>query len=154
MIHPQIQLATLKGKAIEGKVTFTQKDLDDIQQTISLDRAETLAALVAASRQSQSPNPLLTWKIEFLDLKKEFWNTRFAAFGKKDPAIVRKTLATLAEHKTRVGDWIEIAQLRLSGGTTAAAEIDPVKMRESLQQAGQIQRRIGFAIADLEGGHI
>jgi small-conductance mechanosensitive channel len=153
MIRPQIELATLKQKALAGKTTFPQKDLDDIQQTLSRDRAETLAALVAASRQSQSPNPLLTWKIEFLDLNKEFWNTRFAAFGKKDPAIVRKSLATLAEHKTRVDDWIEIAQLRLSGGTTAAAEIDPVKIRESLQQAGQLQRRIGFAIADLDGGH-
>jgi len=154
MIRPQIELAALKEKALKGKTTFSQKDLDEIQRTISRERTETLAALISASRQSLSPNPLLTWKIEFLDLNKEFWNTRFTALGNKDPEIAKKALATLAEHKTRVDDWIEIAQLRLSGGATAAAEIDLAKMRESLQQAAQLQRRIGFAIADLEGGHL
>ena len=154
MIRSQTELATLQIKALEGKTTFPQKDLDGILQVITRDKAEAVAALVAASHQSQSPNPLLAWKSEFLDLEKEFWDTRFAAFGKKDPAIVKKALATLREHKTRVDDWIEIAQLRLAGGATGAAEIDPVKLRESLQQVGRMQRRIGFAIADLEGGHL
>ncbi len=154
MIRSQTELATLQIKALEGKTTFLQKDLDGILQVITRDKAEAVAALVAASHQSQSPNPLLAWKSEFLDLEKEFWDTRFAAFGKKDPAIVKKALATLREHKTRVDDWIEIAQLRLAGGATGAAEIDPVKLRESLQQVGRMQRRIGFAIADLEGGHL
>lgn len=154
MIRSKTELAALQEKALKGKTTFLQKDLDEVQQVISRDKAETLAALVAASRQSQSPNPLLTWKIEFLDLEKDFWNTRFTTFGKKDPVIVKKALATLGEDKTRVDDWIEIAQLRLSGGATGAAEIDPAKLRDSLQQAGRLQRRIGFAIADLEGGHL
>lgn len=154
MIRSQTELATLQIKVLEGKTTFPQKDLDGILQVITRDKAEAVAALVAASHQSQSPNPLLAWKSEFLDLEKEFWDTRFAAFGKKDPAIVKKALATLREHKTRVDDWIEIAQLRLAGGATGAAEIDPVKLRESLQQVGRMQRRIGFAIADLEGGHL
>jgi small-conductance mechanosensitive channel len=154
MIRSQTELAKLQEKTLEGKTTFPQKDLDGIQQRIARDKAEALAALVAASRQSQSPPPLLAWKTEFLDLEKEFWNTRFAAFGKKDSASVKKALATLREHKTRVDDWIEIAQLRLSGGTTGAAEIDPGKLRENLQHAGRLQRRIGFAIVDLEGGHL
>jgi small-conductance mechanosensitive channel len=154
MIRSQTELATLQIKALEGKTTFPQKDLDGILQVVTRDKAEAVAALVAASRQSQTPNPLLAWKTEFLDLEKEFWNTRFTAFGKKDPAIVKKALATLGEHKTRVDDWIEIAQLRLSGGATGAAEIDPARLRENLQQAGRLQRRIGFAIADLEGGHL
>ncbi len=154
MIRSQTELAKLQEKTLSGKTTFLQKDLDGIQQGIARDKAEALAALVAANRQAQSPNPLLAWKIEFLDLDKEFWDTRFAAFSKRDPAIVKKALATFGEHKTRVDDWIELAQLRLAGGATGAAEIDPVKLRESLQQVGRLQRRIGFAIADLEGGHL
>ena len=154
MIRPQTELATLQIKALEGKTTFSQKDLDTILQNIARDKAEAVAALVAASRQSQTPNPLLAWKTEFLDVEKDFWNTRFAASSKKDPAIVKKALATLGEHKKRVDDWIEIAQLRLAGGATGAAEIDPGKLRENLQQAARMQRRIGFAIADLEGGHL
>jgi potassium efflux system protein len=154
MIRSQTKLATLQIKALEGKTTFSQKDLDSILQGLARDKAEAVAALVAASRQSQAPNPLLAWKTEFLDVEKEFWNTRFAAFGKKDPAIVKKALATLGEHKSRVDDWIEIAQLRLAGGATEAAEIDPGKLRENLHQTIRLQRRIGFAIADLEGGHL
>jgi small-conductance mechanosensitive channel len=154
MIRSQIELAALKEKAIEGKTSFPKKDLDELQQAISRERAEALAALVAASRKSAAPNPLLSWRIEFLDLKRDFWNTRFAAFGKTDSAVVKTSLATLAEQKTRVDDWIEIARLRLSGGVNTAVEIDPEKIRGNLQQAEQFQRRIGFAIADLEGGHL
>jgi potassium efflux system protein len=154
MIRPQTELAKLQEKALQGNTTFSQKDLDEILQGISRSKEEALAALVAASRQAQSPNPLLAWKTEFLDLEKEFWNTRFASFGKKDPAIVKKALATLGEQKSRVDDWMEIAQLRLSGGATGAAEIDPEKLRESLQQVSRMQRRIAFATADLGGGHL
>ncbi len=154
MIRTQIELAALKEKAIKGKTIFPQKDLDELQQAISRERAETLAALVAAGRESAAPNPLLSWRIEFLDLKRDFWNTRFVAFGKKDAATIKKSLATLAENKTRVDDWIEIGRLRLSGGANSAVEIDPEKMRGNLQEAEQLQRRIGFAIADLEGGHL
>jgi small-conductance mechanosensitive channel len=110
--------------------------------------------LVATSRQSSTPNPLLTWKIEFLDLQKDFWNTRFEAFSTKDTTVAKKALTTLNEHKTRVDDWIEIAQLRLAGGSTAATDMDLTKLRESMQQATRIQRRITFAIADLEGEHV
>lgn len=154
MIGPQIELATLKEKALEGKIIFPQKDLDAVQQTIARERKEAVDALVATSRQSPTPNPLLTWKIEFLDLQKDFWNARFEGFSTKDTAVAKKALATLNEHKTRVDDWTEIAQLRLAGGSTAAAEIDLTKMRESMQQVARIQRRITFAIADLEGEHV
>ena len=154
MIRSQTELASVQEKALQGKTTFLQKDLDEVQQRIARNKAEALAAMAAASRQSQSPNPLLAWKTEFLDLEKDFWNTRFAAHGKKNPATVKKTLATLGESKKRIDDWIEIAQLRLAGGATGAAEIDPRKLRENLQQASRLQRRIGFAIADLEGGHL
>jgi potassium efflux system protein len=154
MIRPQMELATLKEKALEGKIIFPQKDLDTLQQTIARERQEAVAALVATSRQSPTPNPLLTWKIEFLDLQKDFWNARFEAFATKDPDVAKKAIATISEHKTRADDWIEIAQLRLSGGNSAAADIDLTKMRESMQLVTQLQRRIAFAIADLEGEHV
>jgi small-conductance mechanosensitive channel len=110
--------------------------------------------LVASSQQLQPPNPLLAWKIEFLDLEKSFWDIRFGALTKKDSATRKAALASLAECKSRVDDWTEIAQLRLAGGSAGASEINLVQLREGLLRVSQMQRRIGFTIADLEGGHL
>ncbi|MCX6877325.1 MAG: mechanosensitive ion channel [Verrucomicrobia bacterium] len=159
MIQAKSQLAQLHLKTIGTHTAFPKKDLDDILQRIARDRAEAVAALVAASHNPQSSNPLLSWRIEFLDLEKTFWNTRFAALDQADAATAKSTLATFKQLKVRVDDWVEAAQLRLAGestgviGISGAVEIDFVQMRAGLQQVCQMQRRIGFAIADLEGTH-
>lgn len=154
MIRSKSELAGLKLKALEGKTAFPQSDLDAIHQRIAAERTEALNALVATSQHLQTPNPLLAWKIEFLDLEKSFWDIRFGALAKKDSATRKAALASLAECKSRVDDWTEIAQLRLAGGSGGATEIDPAQLREGLLRVSQMQRRIGFTISDLEGGHL
>ncbi|MCF7731849.1 MAG: mechanosensitive ion channel [Akkermansiaceae bacterium] len=153
MIKSQSELAQLELEAKQGKTTFSQQDLAAIQQRIAKERAESVAALTAASSGSSEPNPLLVWKTEFLDLEKSFWDARFAALNRQEPAIRKQSRATLNQLKSQVDDWIEIAKLRLAGGATKAAEIDPAQLRDSLQRASRIQRRIGFAITDLDGSH-
>ena len=154
LIGSRSALATLQLKALEGQPVFPRQDFDTLLQRIATDRQQVVAALVAASQQSAALNPLLAWKIEFHDLEKRFWETRFTAFDTKDAAARKQALATLNECKVQVDDWIEIGQLRLAGGSTGTVELDPANLAELLRQTGQMQRRIGFAIADLEGGHL
>lgn len=154
MIRAKIDLSERQLKALGSKTIFPQSDLDAIHQRIAAERAEAINALMAASQHRQPPNPLLAWEVEFLDLEKNFWDIRFGAHTKKDSGTRKAALASLAEFKSRVDDWTEIAQLRLAGGSAGATEIDPAQLREGLLRVSQMQRRIGFAIADLKGGHL
>jgi small-conductance mechanosensitive channel len=65
----------------------------------------------------------------------------------------KAAIASLTGFKTRVDDWAEIARLRSASGTSAAAAIDTTRLRDAIAQVGVMQRRIGFALADLEAGH-
>ena len=100
-----------------------------------------------------APNPLLSWKIEFLDLEKDFCPP-WSHVTSKDSTSRKAALAALAEMKNRVDDWIEIARLRMAGGIASATELDPGELRDALQRAGRMLRLIAFTIADLEGGHL
>ena len=152
MIGSRIDLAQLRLGALQGKTTFTRQDLDGIQVKITRERADAIAALTDSGKARQTPDPLLAWRTEFLDLEKEFWETRFAATT--DGANRKAALASLASFKTRVDDWAEIARLRLASGSSAATGMDPDRLREATAQIGIMQRRIGFALTDLKAGHL
>ena len=152
MIGSRIDLAQLRLGALQGKTTFTRQDLDGIQVKITRERADAIAALTDSGKAHQTPDPLLAWRTEFLDLEKEFWETRFAATT--DGANRKAALASLASFKTRVDDWAEIARLRLASGSSAATGMDPDRLREATAQIGIMQRRIGFALTDLKAGHL
>ena len=151
MIASRLEIAGLRLGALQGKTTFTRQDLDGIQARIARERTEATAALAATVKSRQTPDPLIAWRTEFLELEKEFWDARFAATtGGMDR---KAAIASLTGFKTRVDDWAEIAQLRLASGSSAATAIDTTRLREATAQVGVMQRRIGFALADLEAGH-
>lgn len=152
MIASRLEIAGLRLGALQGKTTFTRQDLDAIQARIARERTEAAAALAASVKSRQTPDPLIAWRTEFLDLEKEFWETRFAATTAQG-ADRKAAIASLTGFKTRVDDWAEIAQLRLASGTSAAAAIDTTRLRNAIAQVDVMQRRIGFALADLEAGH-
>lgn len=147
----RIDLARLRLDAIQGKTTFTREDLDGILSRIARERADAIAALTAAGKTRQVPDPLLAWRSEFLDLEREFWETRFAAT--REGADRKAAIASLAGFKTHVEDWSEIARLRLDSGGSGATDFDATRLREANLQLGVMQRRIGFALSDLEAGH-
>jgi small-conductance mechanosensitive channel len=151
MIASRLEIAGLRLGALQGKTPFTRQDLDGIQARIARERTEATAALAASVKSRQTPDPLIAWRTEFLDLEKEFWDARFAATtGGMDR---KAAIASLTGFKTRVDDWAEIARLRSASGTSAAAAIDTTRLRDAIAQVGVMQRRIGFALADLEAGH-
>jgi small-conductance mechanosensitive channel len=151
LIASRTDLVRLRLGALQGKTTFTRQDLDVILARIARERADAIAALTAAGKTRQVPDPLLAWRSEFLDLEREFWETRFAATT--DGADRKDAIASLRQFQSRVDDWSEIARLRLESGGSGAAEIDTTRLRDATAQVGVMQRRIGFALADLEAGH-
>ncbi len=151
MLNSKYQLADLELKTVKDKTVFRQEELNEIQMRITRERAEAVGAMATASHQSRSPDPLLGWKIEFLDLEKNFWNTRFSALDNKNSTVRKEALATFDKLRKSVTDWNEIAQLRLVGGHAGVAEFDPVRLRDAIQQVARMKRLIGFAIEDING---
>lgn len=151
-IQAQTQLAELQLKAIEAQVNFSQADLDSVLKRIADERAEALNILNSNTSSTHKSDPLLLWKVEFLNLEKSFWESRFESFNSKDPSVRKQSLATLAELKNRVDDWIGIARIRLEGGTTEAIDqIDSARLRDSLQRVEAMERLIAASMADLTG---
>lgn len=151
MLRSKSALAQRQLKSIEGKTAFARTELDSILQRIASERAQVLAT-ITASQSSSAPNPLLSWKAEYLELEKNFWETRFEALQQNDFDKRKAALVSLEEMKTRVDDWIKIAQLRLAAGSSGAVVVDPAQIQSSLQKAGSMQRLIAFTIGDLGGG--
>lgn len=154
LFQSKTDLAKLQLAAIQGKTTLSAEELKSIQLRITKEREETVSKLTQAGASGSPPSPLLSWKVEFLDLEKDFWNTREESLRNTDSTHRKSSLASLAEMKNRVDDWLEIAKLRMAGGSAGAAELDPAQLREAIQRAGRMQRLIAFTIADLEGGHL
>lgn len=154
LFRAKTDLAKLQLAAIQGKITLSAEELKSIQQRIAKEREEAVSKLTHAGASGSPPSPLLSWKVEFLDLEKDFWNTREESLRNTDSTHRKSSLASLAEMKNRVDDWLEIAKLRMAGGMAGAAELDPAQLREAIQRAGKMQRLIAFTIADLEGGHL
>jgi small-conductance mechanosensitive channel len=144
-------LAKLQLDAIHGKTVLTPQDLSSIRQRIADERAKAVSTLTASSNSGKPPNPLNSWKIEFLDLESEFWNLRAESIHQTDSAKRKSAIAALDGMKTRVDDWLEIANLRLNGGSAESAQIDPGELRNSIQRVVKMQRLIAYTIADLEG---
>lgn len=155
MIQSKIQLADLQLQAVAGKSSFTRNELDEILKGIREERRSLVQAIQDSAESSTPLNPLITWRVEFLDLQKEFWQARFDALNSSDPAVQKAAFASYKPWQTQVRDWADIAQLRLDGGVPlASVELDPAKIRDALQQARSFQRRIGFAISELDGNDV
>ena len=154
MFRSQAELAKLQLAEIQGKTQLTSQDLESIRQRIAGERAEAVSALTATSTYGAPPNPLFAWKIEFLDLENDFWSLRAESLKQTDSASRKRAIADLGGMKTRVDDWLKIAQLRVSGGAPGTVDIDPTQLRDSIRRTTKLQRLISFAISDLEGGHL
>jgi small-conductance mechanosensitive channel len=147
----RIELAGRQLKLIGDRTVFTQHELDGLLQQTEREREETARKLMGESRDQQAPDSLLIWKVQFLDLAKAFWNARFTAINSDDPAKAREARETIKSLRERIDNWVKISELRLAGGDPAAADLDPAQLRDILQQVRAMQRRIGFAIDDLDG---
>jgi potassium efflux system protein len=92
---------------------------------------------------------LHSWRIQFLDFNKTFWEARFTAINAKDPEEIRKAIDAIKQLSERVETWAKISQLRIAGGDPETGELDPAKLRDAVFQLRSMQRRVGFALADL-----
>lgn len=134
---------------------FTKADMDGIRSRIAAERKDLVSLLVTASGGKSTPDPMLAWKVEFLDLELRFWESRFLSFRTKDEKIRKESLANFEQYASRIKDWTETARLRLETGTTttAAVSIDPERLHAALQRVMALGRRVGFATEELQTGH-
>jgi potassium-dependent mechanosensitive channel len=145
-------LVTRQLKVINGKTSFSAEEFEVIQKRLSREKSDLTRQLVQASRSVAQPNPLLSWKTEFLELERSFWTTRFQVMTQPSKETTKSALATLKDLKGQTNDWIEIGQLRLADDATGGTIIDPEELRTALRQVTEVTNLIDFTLADLESG--
>lgn len=145
------ELARRKLKEIGDQVLFTRDELDRILEQIARARDQAANALIVEISSSHAPDPLLAWKLEFLDLQMIFWENRFSAMERGSGTNSRKAITTIKSLRDRIDAWVKVADLRLAGGDMEIANFDPVKLRDSVLELRAMQRRIAFALDDLAG---
>jgi len=150
----QIELANRQIKIIGNQTVFTQQELDGLNAQIDREMEAVGRLLLQETRNSETPNTVLTWKLQFLDLTKSFWAYRFVALNSQDRSTVRDAIATLEALRGRIDNWAKISELRLAGGDAETVNHDPAQLRNAVAEVHAMQRRFGFALADLNGWSI
>lgn len=144
------ELAERKLDTLGDRIVLTRDDLDGILQQIVEDRNQAAKALTIQSTTRSTPDPLLAWRLEFVDLQRTFWESRFKAMNRSSGAEFREALATIEGLRERLDDWVKIVDLRLAGGSSEVSDFDPEKFRDSLLELRAMQRLIAFSIGDLD----
>jgi potassium efflux system protein len=145
-----LELNTLKIDAVRGKVQFTREELDAVQQRVAEDRSALLASVISEKGGEGSQGQQLTWKIDILDIERDFWNALYVAHTAGQEADRSAALASIKALKSRADDWVELIRLQI--GDLADQETQPIGARVSLKDIRRVmtlQNQIDFALAEL-----
>jgi small-conductance mechanosensitive channel len=148
------ELANRQIKTIGKNVVFTAAELETLHQKIDRDRQELADLLMRQNREAVPLNPLLTWKIQLLDVHRAFWDARFTAINSRNPAEIREARATIHALRDEVDEWVKISELRLAGSDAETTATDPAELRDAVFAVRKLRRQIGFAISDLDGTNL
>ena len=96
-------LATRKIKVIGKNVVFTAAELETIHQQIDLEREKLADLLLRQNREAAPLNPLLTWKIQLLDVHRAFWVARHTETTPTDPAELRDAVFAVRKLRRQIG---------------------------------------------------
>ncbi|RPH99778.1 MAG: hypothetical protein EHM68_00800 [Lysobacterales bacterium] len=152
-LNSALELSALKIDAARGKVRFTREELDAIQRRVA-DERSTLLASVMPERGGQGSQDgqgqQLTWKIDILDIERDFWNALYVAHNAEKEADRNAAMASIRTLKSRADDWAELIRLQITD--LADEETQAIGARaspEDIRRVVKLQNQLEFALAEL-----
>lgn len=147
-----LELVTLKTDAVKGKVQFTRSELDEIQEKIARSRQDLLDSARLESGDPAARHQQLTWKIDILDIERDFWNASFLAFNAKSATGTDHAIELLQEQQAKANDWVELIRLQARDPSGKGAQlIGAVASQGDLQRVVDLQLKIRYML-ELLGG--
>jgi len=149
-LNTALELARLKTGAVRGHLQFTRPELDEIQQRIAAGRTKVLDAASNDAGETESQGRQITWKLDILDIERDFWDALYTAFNPGGTAEAESALTRIRNLKARVDDWVEIIRLQAREPADEGIPAIGVRATESdVQRVVDLQHQLGFALEEL-----
>jgi small-conductance mechanosensitive channel len=149
-LEAALELTGLKIGAARGKVQFTRPELDAIQSRIAQERSAILAAALPDSGGVRDKSSQLTWKIDILDIERDFWTALYAAMNAEQAAVRKTALASIRSLKSRADDWVELISMQLRDmANEETPAIGARASQEDVRRVVKLQNQLEFALAEL-----
>lgn len=142
-----LEVATLEADAVKGKVRFTKTELEEIQQKIAAERKDLLDLEQQETGSASGHSRQLTWKIDILNIERDFWNAAFLAFNAKSSAGMDHAIGTLQTLQAKADDWVEL--IRLQAGAAIDEEIPTIgaiASRDDIKRVVNLQLKIRYVL--------
>jgi potassium efflux system protein len=131
-------------------VEVTRDELDEIQGRIAQERSAVLDAATQAGAGGSQRNLQVTWKIEILDIERDFWDAAFAAFNSGSKEERKLALASIKSLKARVDDWVQLIQLQTREMLDEAPQqIGAQASPDDVRRVLRLQHQLEFALEQL-----
>lgn len=151
-LNAALELNALKIDAVRGKVRFTREELDANQKRIADERSALLAS-VRPERGGQGSQAgqgqQLTWKIDILDIERDFWNALYAAHNAEKEADRNAAMASIRTLKSRADDWAELIRLQITDLADEETQATGARASpEDIRRVVKLQNQLDFALAE------
>lgn len=149
-IESALELVSLKVDAVRGKIQFTQSELDEIQARIASERSAVLAEVTSDAEKRGKQGRQITWKIDLLDIERDFWNEVFAALNSATAPELRQQVATIRAQKERVDDWVQLLQLQTREAVDETSTgVGGLASRDDVRYIFKLQNQLEFVLLQL-----
>jgi len=150
-VQAALELNELKIQEMRGKIRFTQADLDDIQKRIATERSKVLKAASAEQDGVPDSGRQVTWRLDILDIERDFWNALYSILSNEDPAVRRAAVGTLKALKVRADDWVELIRLNLQEAVRSdgGEQIGEHATTDDVRRVVKVQSQLEFALEEL-----
>lgn len=148
------ELLELQIGATRGQVVFPEKDLERIQARIAAERSRVLREARESGGSELEQTPLITWKMDVLDIEGDFWNDVHAvleAAAAEDQPAIEAAMASLRAHKARVDDWVQLIRLQVRDHSDEISlEVAEQASDDDIRRVLRLQHQLAFVISQLD----
>lgn len=149
-IESALELVSLKVDAVRGKIEFKQSELDEIQTRIAAERSAVLAETTNDTEKRGKQGRQVTWKIDLLDIERDFWNEVFAALNTAAAPELRRRVAAIGALKERVDDWVQLIQLQAREAVEETSTgVGKLASQSDVRHIIKLQNQLEFVLLQL-----
>ena len=147
-VEARLTLANLQLAEALKKLVFTKDELSELQGEVEKTRIRLLKEVQKAESGQLDVMPQNSWKIEILNIERDFWNLLFEALNQKHEARQAVAISAIGTLKERIDDWVEVVNLQtthyVGGGSPVVSEL---LSKRDLDRVTELQGRFEFVIS-------
>ena len=147
-VTARLKLARLQLDEALKKLVFTEDELNELQGQVESTRNQLLEAVQIAETVQLDVIPQHAWKIEVLNIERDFWNLLYEALNQRDEARKAVAVSAISTLKEGIDDWVEVVNLRTTHYVGSGSPVvGDLLSRNDLERVTELRDRFEFAIS-------